>query len=783
MSVKPENYNRGWLRLRSLVSLPILILALSTCEKQKEKATSSSPIPTNSAVFQSPTSTVLTHQKGIQLTRKIFEDTLEVPARIELDERRSLLITTPAAGRLEEVFIRSSDQAVKAGDPIASLYSPELITAQREYLLLNEKPPADLLLEEAASRLVQMGMTRGQIRIIRRMGKPLDRIPIVSPKSGFVVQTMAQGSGGSTRSGEDATMNTGGTAGNGGGGAGMGMSGATEAVPPGAGNGLVGLVALKTGAYLERGSPLATLNDLSVITVSLALPIDQAGLFREGDSIHLSLPSLGISTTARMDYLESRISDINRTLTAKAYLPNPGFKLKVGTLGKAHLTPRLDSAWVLPRSAVYSQGEKWIVWSQSSTDSAAYKAREVRLGRKGSHWVEVTRGLAPGEIVAEVASLLLDRDAIVNALVLQDSSLEAIPPILDPPAPMSAHTTGHAAGKPHANSKASFTLSPEQEALAGITSAKARIWMIAPSTTLRATTRFDDRSSERIPTRVDGTVDKVRIRRPGEKVTKGEILAEIRSDALMSAQQEFLLATSQSKTLPDRAMRSSQIQAARRRLVVLGMNELQVNALLNAGKSNPQISIISPRAGIILEVNVQAGQYVREGTSLFTIGGGDRIWVETWMLPAEIASYPEGTDAWVEIEGLVGMPIRGKLEHMRQEMSVTGTLAIAHIGIPNPEGKILSGLQASVTLKQKGRPALAIPPSALLESSTSTMAWLRIGQNQFVPRMVKIGLRTPEAVEILEGISPGEEVVVTGAYLLNSEWIVRQGAGKGHGGH
>lgn len=812
MSVKPAYSSTAMSTLAWKCALTMSLIALVGCGKDKEKAASPQPVPESNAVFGSPTSTVLTGQKSVRLTRMKFTDTLEVPVRIDLDERRSVLVTAPAAGRLEKIYVRSSDQAVNAGDPIASIYSPELVTAQREFLLLNGKTDPGLL-QKAGSRLEQMGMTSLQIRSILHTGKPLDQIPIASPKSGFVVSTRTPVSGGSMGEARGAPSGAAAMGSNGGGGAGMGMSGQPATANPMEGSGLSGL---NTGAYMERGATLATVNDLAVIAASLALPIDQAGLFREGDSIHLSLPSLGVSAMARLDYLESRVSDTNRTLTGKAYLRNPGFRLKVGSLGKAHLTAIFDSAWVLPRSAVHSLGEKSIVWSRSGTDTSAYQAREVRLGRRGVRWVEVTRGLNPGEAVAEIASLLLDRDAVVDPVELPDSSLEPnlihkedshkgtshqtdsqsstanpnhdthsqVPTTMDhqqhgAPAPATTHSSGNA----HADPKTTLTLSSEKEVLAGIESAKARFMMISPSTTFRATTRFDDRSSGSIPTRVDGTVDQVRIRRPGEKVLKGQILAEIRSDVLMSAQQEFLLAASQSNTLPDKAMAKSQIQAARRRLQVLGMSDSQINALVKAGQSNPRVPIVSPRDGIILEVNIQAGQYVREGASLFTIGGGDRIWIESWMLPEEAASYPEGTNAWVEIEGLQGDPILGKLEHVRQETAVSGTLTIAHIGIPNPEGRILPGLQAWVTLKHKGRQALTIPPSALLESSTSTMTWLRIGPNAFAPRMVKVGLRTSEAVEILDGIGPGEDVVVSGAYLLNSEWVIRQGAGKGHGGH
>jgi Cu(I)/Ag(I) efflux system membrane fusion protein len=230
-------------------------------------------------------------------------------------------------------------------------------------------------------------------------------------------------------------------------------------------------------------------------------------------------------------------------------------------------------------------------------------------------------------------------------------------------------------------------------------------------------------------------------------------------------------------------MAGAQIRATRRRLQIMGMGEPQIEGVLKTGRADPSVSVVSPAAGTLLQVEAQAGQYVRAGASLFTLGGGDRIWVETWMLPEEALAYPEGSEAWVELEGASNAPIRGRLEHKQQETAVSGSLAIAHIGIPNPGGRIPAGRQAWVTLSREGRMALNVPASALLESGSETMIWLRTGPHEFAPRMVKTGLRTPAAVEILEGIEAGSEVVTSGAYLLNSEWVLRQGAGMRHAGH
>lgn len=779
MSGKPAGFSLASVPPAGFMVLLLLSAGLVACGDDKSKAKSGPKVPGNSAVFKSPTSTVLTSQNSVRLVRMALEDTLVVPVRIELDERRSVLITSPASGRLEEVFIRSADQAVEAGESIASLFSPELVTAQREYLLVGKGTNAALL-KDAASRLEQMGMTSSQIQAIRRTGKPLERIPIASPRAGFVVPPGTTPSAGSSMGGLGSPVSGGGSMGgmDGSGGDGMGTSGKSSA--PGQANGSgSGPSGLTAGTYVDRGTPLATLNDKAVVAAVLALPIDQAGIYRQGDSTHLSIPSVGLSAMARLDYLESRVSDTNRTLSAKAYIPNPGLKLKVGTLGEAHLIARLDSVWALPRTSVHFLGEKWIVWLRSQGDTSAFQAREVRLGRRGRRFVEIVRGLSPGDAVAENASLLVDPDAAITPLALPDSTSDTI----HVPQPEPHAGTPESSGHDSHGGASTLSISTQEEVLAGIHIDQARMAMLTPSTIFRATTRFDDRSTASVPTLVEGAVEQVRVRRPGERVVKGQVLAEIRSDALLAAQQEFLLAVSQSKTLPDKAMARSQVQAARRRLKVFGMSESGIDALVAEGRTSSRLPIVSPRSGIMLEVKVQVGQYVREGAALFSVGGGERIWVETWLLPGELAAYPEGTEAWVEIEGRRGDPIQGRLEHATQETRVSGGLIIAHVGIPNPEGGILPGLQAWVTLKEKGRSALAISPSALLESSHSIMAWLRVAPNRYAPRMVKVGLRTPAAVEILEGIREGEEVVVSGAYLLNSEWIIRQGAARGHAGH
>ncbi|MEO7425943.1 MAG: efflux RND transporter periplasmic adaptor subunit [Fibrobacteria bacterium] len=777
---------------------------------------------------KSPASTVLSDQAGIKLIRYRFEDSIEAPVRIETDERRSRLVTSPAAGRIESVAIRSSDQAVQAGETIATLYSPEIVTAQREFMLVQKSGDAALR-EGAASRLRRMGLLPMQLQTLLRTGKALDRLPIPSPASGYLVPAADgtqegepnRGGMGATPSGSGASMESMG---------GKASGGAAETGSPGSQATASDWGGLRAGAYVVRGAPLARINDLKTVAASLALPLDKAGLLREGDSIEISIPALGFTSKTRLDYLEARVTEGKGSLTAKTYLPNPGSKLKLGALGTAHLVARPDSAWVLPRSAVHDLGDRKIAWVRASEDSTAFQAREVRIGRMGSKFIEIIAGLAPGQAVAENASLLLDPDAVIEPIPISDPEATSRPDdhsehvehpdhadhgkktYEDPKAAPGESHTQHGSGSPSANvplaahaqhaSGHSGTLGPEmdsaqdqtpllkltaeEEQLAGIRTQKAKVGPISPSSILRGTTQFDARSSETVAAKVEGLIEQVEVRRSGQKVSKGQVLGRIQSETLQSALQEYLMVIAQSKSLPDGGMARAQVQATYRRLRVLGMSDLQIREFSTEGREgmdSKSLPLVSPREGVVLEVLVQPGQYVTEGTPLFTIGGSPNIWIETWMLPDETAAFPEGTEAWVQIEGDTGSAHRGHLEHMQQGTSVSGSLGVGHVGIPNPDGRILPGLQAWVTLKGPGRTALTTQTSALLRSSGSTMVWVRTGTHSYSPRMVKLGLSTSEAAEIKGGIQEGEDIVIAGAYLLNSEWTIRNGAVMSHGGH
>jgi Cu(I)/Ag(I) efflux system membrane fusion protein len=291
--------------------------------------------------------------------------------------------------------------------------------------------------------------------------------------------------------------------------------------------------------------------------------------------------------------------------------------------------------------------------------------------------------------------------------------------------------------------------------------------------------QWDARSRQTVASRAEGRILQVAVLRPGEKVARGQVLAYLESETAIAAQEEFLAILRNAPDLPADLARA-QTEASRRRLETFGLSPARI-----AGRGRPYSSlpITSPRDGLLLEASARPGQYVSAGTALFSIGLADRVWAETWLLPDEVKAYPVGTEAWVRVEGLAEGPIPGRLEHIRQEASASGTVTLAHVGLGNAGGRILPGTQAWVAFRQPARKVLNLPGSALLRSSGMTEVWVETDPGAYAPRMVATGAEAGDRVEILSGIAPGEKVVVAGGYLLRSEWTLRQGAGMAHGGH
>ncbi|WP_346320905.1 efflux RND transporter periplasmic adaptor subunit [Chitinophaga sp. YIM B06452] len=324
---------------------------------------------------------------------------------------------------------------------------------------------------------------------------------------------------------------------------------------------------------------------------------------------------------------------------------------------------------------------------------------------------------------------------------------------------------------------ASLTLGESQVQLANITTMAVGAGGLSSFKNLSGRLATDPEKTAIISSRVPGRIEVLFVKETGVKVSKGQPLYKIYSEQLAALQQEYLLTVAQARQFPDDA-RFRQIEtAAKQKLVLYDQSGAEIDRLVQSGKVNPYVTYPAPTGGIVSELTVTEGQYVPEGGPVMRLEGYDQLWVEADVYPAEAAAIRVGQSVQVMVAGWENEPgdmtvrfINPSLQSGSQLLQVRGT-------IPNPGSRWQPGMQATIRLplKSKGN-VLSLPVDAVIRDGKGAHVWIEKERGKFVPQMVKTGMEDADAVEITAGLNAGDKVVVTGAYLLYSEFILKKGS-------
>lgn len=322
-----------------------------------------------------------------------------------------------------------------------------------------------------------------------------------------------------------------------------------------------------------------------------------------------------------------------------------------------------------------------------------------------------------------------------------------------------------------------LTLSESQMALGNITTMTIGSSALANSKTLNGRLAINPEQTAFISSRVSGRIEVLYVKETGVKVRKGQTLYKIYSEQLATLQQEYLLAVAQAQQFPADDRFQQIEKAARQKLLLYDQTETQLQQLIKSQKVEPYVSYPAPVSGLVAELMVTEGQYVSEGGTIMRIEGYNTLWVEADVYPAEASNIKVGQAVKVVIPGWEDQPqnmtvqfINPSFQNSSQLMQVRGT-------IPNPNNQWQPGLQANILLPVKSTGILlALPVDAVIRDGKGMHVWIEESKGKFAPRMVKTGMENENLVEIIEGLKEGEKVVITGAYLLYSEYVLKKGA-------
>ncbi len=320
-------------------------------------------------------------------------------------------------------------------------------------------------------------------------------------------------------------------------------------------------------------------------------------------------------------------------------------------------------------------------------------------------------------------------------------------------------------------------LSAQQMQLGNIHTDTIRSASIGDQVLLNATLNFDQQKINAISSRVAGRIDKLFFKSIGEYVSKGARLFDLYSEELNNAKQEYLLALEKKKELGNSLIDFSQlVQGAENKLLLWGMSQAQINELArnkNAGSLTP---FYSNAAGYITSLDIKEGDYIAEGGNVLRLADLSNLWAEAQVYSSQLSAIDMNGQALIRFPDVPGIEFKGRIEFVSPEISVDTRINLIRVSVPNGGGRLKPGMPAYVVIKSQPNNTLALPVDAVIRDGRGTSVWIQTGNKRFKNIMVETGREDKDRVEIKSGLNPGDIVVVSGAYLLNSEYIFKQGA-------
>jgi Cu(I)/Ag(I) efflux system membrane fusion protein len=209
--------------------------------------------------------------------------------------------------------------------------------------------------------------------------------------------------------------------------------------------------------------------------------------------------------------------------------------------------------------------------------------------------------------------------------------------------------------------------------------------------------------------------------------------------------------------------------AARRRLDLWDIPEDQIELLDRTGKAQRTLLLRAPISGEIAEKKVIDGQAVQAGDNLFLIADRSLLWVDLAIFETDARMLGVGVPVDLTVDALPGHTYRGRVTFIHPSLDTTTRTLTARVEVRNRDGRLRPGMYVTARLAPASTQRLTVPLTAVLPTGTRQLVFVNRGDGAFVPRDVKTGARSDSLIEITSGLKPGDEIVASAAYLLDSE--------------
>ena len=294
---------------------------------------------------------------------------------------------------------------------------------------------------------------------------------------------------------------------------------------------------------------------------------------------------------------------------------------------------------------------------------------------------------------------------------------------------------------------------------------------------------YDERRIHSVTAKYAGWVERLYVDYTGRGLRRGEPLMEVYSPELIATAEEYLLALRQRARLGAnslatvRAGAEELVRSARQRLRYFDIGEREIDAIARHGQVRRTLTIVAPVSGIVIEKAVFQGTQIAIGAPLFKVADVSRPWIIADVFPYELAWVQVGNEAEITLSYLPGEVLHGRVTYLYPYLTSETRTARVRLELTPTQGRtpaLRPDMFATVVIKPRGgHHGVVVPEQAIIRTGARALAVVALGRGYFEPREVRLGAAAEGKVEILEGLRPGDQLVTSSQFLIDSESNLR----------
>ncbi|MFK7943461.1 MAG: efflux RND transporter periplasmic adaptor subunit [Paracoccaceae bacterium] len=283
---------------------------------------------------------------------------------------------------------------------------------------------------------------------------------------------------------------------------------------------------------------------------------------------------------------------------------------------------------------------------------------------------------------------------------------------------------------------------------------------------------YDEHATSHIHMRVEGWIERLNVRAVGDRVASGELLFELYAPEITIASSELMRAT--------RRRDQTEVRTARRKLRNFGVSPDQINQMATADTPAQNIRVYAPQDGVVIALAGADGMYLTPDIRAMSLTDLSSIWLIVDVFERDIGRLSLDMRAEARFEHQPGRLFEGEIDYIFPELDPETRTLRVRLRFDNSDGRLRPNMFANVSLlPNETRKTVTVPSEAVIRTGRAERVILRTGDGVFRPRLVTTGLRggfgDGSRTEIVQGLDPGDEVVASAQFLIDSESALNAG--------